>query len=176
MSAKKDKDGSERFADLIDDVVPLPDAGPAQAPKARRPTPRSGTPNAQPRRKDFIQDTGEGSGRAEDTARSIVVELRQGAHRPQRELDLHGLRSDVARRSLEQGLASALAAQERCVLVIHGLGKRSADGPVLKRALPGWIDASALAPRIMAWAPAPPDLGGEGATLVLLRRSRAPRS
>ncbi|MFQ5418592.1 MAG: Smr/MutS family protein, partial [Myxococcota bacterium] len=58
----------------------------------------------------------------------------------------------------------------RCVLVIHGRGRGSADGPVLKSALPGWLALPPLGASVMAFASAPPGDGGAGATVVLLRR------
>jgi DNA-nicking Smr family endonuclease len=116
-----------------------------------------------------------GSGRAEDVSRAILAKLRRGAHTPEREVDLHRLDARAARRRLESELAAAVRAGERCVLVIHGRGLHSEAGAVLRDALPVWLAAAPLADRVMAFAPAPRDRGGSGATLVLLRRQRAPQ-
>jgi DNA-nicking Smr family endonuclease len=173
VSGKKGKDDGESFADLVDDVVPLQERDRTHAPATRRPAPeRRGGGPARSGKTRFIRDTGDGSGRAEDAARRLVSELRLGEYAPEREIDLHGLRRDAAGRALTRGLAAASTARERCVLVIHGVGRRSPDEPVLKRAVPDWIENTPQAAQIVAYAPAPRDLGGEGATLILLRRAR----
>jgi DNA-nicking Smr family endonuclease len=173
LSGKRGKDDGESFADLVDDVAPLQERDRTHVPEARRPPPaRRGDPPGRGAKRRFIRDTGEGSGRAEDAARRLVSELRLGEHTPGREIDLHGLRRDAAGRALLQGLEAALAARERCVLVIHGVGRRSRNEPVLKQALPDWIENAPQAAEIIAYSPAPRGLGGEGATLILLRRDR----
>ena len=171
MSGGKEKEGGERFADLVDGVAPLDDRDRVRPHDAPRPRARARPGGAAAPTPAFLRDTGEGSGRARDTARRLVSELRTGEYPPEREIDLHGLRRDAARRALDQGLASALAARECCVLVIHGVGRRSPGEPVLKASLAGWLEESPHAGSILAFCPAPRALGGEGATLVRLRRS-----
>jgi DNA-nicking Smr family endonuclease len=57
--------------------------------------------------------------------------------------------------------------------VIHGQGKRSETGEaVLREGLPDWLTGSRCSEYVLAFAPAVARLGGEGATLVLLRRSK----
>ena len=68
---------------------------------------------------------------------------------------------------------AALDAGERCVLVIHGLGQRSPDEPVLKQAVPNWVENGPQASAVVAYSPAPRNLGHGGATLILLRRRRS---
>ena len=59
-----------------------------------------------------------------------------------------------------------------CVLIIHGQGQHSATGEaVLREALPGWLTQGTATRHVLAFSPAPDRLGGNGATLVLLRRS-----
>jgi DNA-nicking Smr family endonuclease len=124
----------------------------------------------------FARDEAPGSGRAEDVSRAILAELRRGRREPEREVDLHRMLARDAKALLARELADAVRSGERCVLVIHGRGLHSGEGgPVLRDALPGWLSSGPAASRVMAFAPAPPRLGGPGATLVLLRRSRAPR-
>ena len=50
----------------------------------------------------------------------------------------------------------ALAAGERCVLVVHGKGLHSADEPVLRNALPKWLGDPCLEGGILAFVPAQP--------------------
>jgi len=90
-------------------------------------------------------------------------------------VDLHGYPESEARGALRDGLRRARRAGLRCVRVVHGRGLRSAAGPVLKEALPGWLSEEPVAAWVLAFTSAPPRLGGTGATLVLLR-ARRPRS
>jgi DNA-nicking Smr family endonuclease len=115
-----------------------------------------------------------GGGRIDGAAsgfdRRRLVRLRGGDPPPDRELDLHGLRQDEARRAVGAALRDALAAGERCLLVIHGRGTRSEAGAVLRDALPRWLAEEPHGPRVLAFAAADDRAGG--ATYVLLRRPR----
>ena len=89
-----------------------------------------------------------------------------------RRVELHGSSSLEARHLLNNELTNASALGERCVLIVHGRGLHSEEGPVLKTAVIEWLTAPPLAARIMAFSSAPPADGGPGATGVLLRRKR----
>jgi len=121
-----------------------------------------------------LTDRGGGriDGAVPDFEHKRLVRLRRGDPPPERELDLHGLRGEEARRALHAELRAALAAGERCLLVIHGRGARSQAGAVLRDALPAWLAEPPHGPRILAFAAA--DDHGGGATYVLLRRTRHP--
>jgi len=97
--------------------------------------------------------------------------LRRGEIAPDREIDLHGMTRTAARRALGAELRAALAAGERCVLVVHGRGNRSESGPVLREALPAWLAEEPHQGAVLAFAAAEDRRGG--ATYVLLRRDRA---
>ena len=112
--------------------------------------------------------------RAEDVSRRQLAELRAGRMAVERETDLHGLSPADAKRALHRALAGALRDGVRCLLVIHGAGHHSVSGPVLKRALPEWLEHAPAAGDILAFATAPARHGGPGASLVLLRRARRP--
>jgi DNA-nicking Smr family endonuclease len=118
--------------------------------------------------------TDRGGGRVDGAAsgfdRRRLARLRRGDPPPDRELDLHGLRRDEARRRLRGELRDALAAGERCLLVIHGRGARSETGAVLRDALPAWLAEEPHGARVLAFASADDHAGG--ATYVLLRRAR----
>ena len=163
--------GGERFADLFSDAAPLAGEERVEPPGSRA---SPATPPTPERRSSvpFVHEPEVGDGRAEDVSRRVLAKLRRGEFSVEREVDLHGLRAAEAERVLRDELVAALAAGERCVLVIHGAGRRSRTGPVLKGSLPGWIERAPCADRVMAWASAPRRRGGEGATLVLLRRTR----
>lgn len=98
-----------------------------------------------------------------------LAELRRGRPPVERTVDLHGLTRDEARGKVRRFLQQVLAAGCRCVLVVHGRGRRSASTPVIKPALPEWLAAPPHGERVIAFTTAPPNLGGPGATLVLLR-------
>jgi len=116
------------------------------------------------------------AGRARDVAARLLRELRGGAHAIDARLDLHGRARGDAMREIERFVTSSAARGARALLVIHGRGHGSdAGGPVLRPAVWEWL-AGAAAERagVMAFTSARPRDGGDGATLILLRRP-APR-
>ncbi|MGH0033351.1 MAG: Smr/MutS family protein [Myxococcota bacterium] len=121
----------------------------------------------------FEDDGAAFQGRRDDVGRRTLADLRAGRVAVDREVDLHGLLARDARRELLAELADALRAGDRCVLVIHGAGHHSREGPVLRRKLPGWLMEGPRAGDVLAFASAPRKLGGAGASLVLLRRVRS---
>jgi DNA-nicking Smr family endonuclease len=98
--------------------------------------------------------------------------LRRGTPAPRRQIDLHGYTGDEARAEVRRFLGRALDAGLDCVSIVHGRGKGSEEGPVLKRALPGWLAEPPHGAGVLAFTTAPPRMGGAGATLVLLRAKR----
>ncbi len=127
-------------------------------------------PVGRPARFEFPDPEDRALGIASGIQSSQLRRLRDGRIRPERRIDLHGLRADSARRALQGEVLEAIRTGERCVLVVHGRGLRSVDEPVLRNALPDWLGDPRLEGRILAFAPAQPGDGGRGATYVLLRR------
>lgn len=111
-------------------------------------------------------------GQAEGADPRHLARLRSGSVEIDRRVDLHRMVASEARRRLRQALEAAGAAGEECVLVIHGRGHRSAEGPVLKQKLPEWLAEPPLDALVLAFASAPAGEGGPGATRVLLRQPR----
>lgn len=75
---------------------------------------------------------------------------------------------------------SSARAGRRALLVITGKGAVGPNatgkgGGVLRRSVPGWLAASAVARRILTVTPAHIRHGGDGAFYVLLRRERPPK-
>ena len=171
MSGKEDGD-DKGFADEVEGVKPLrgrdklrPRPG-ATLTAARRTAPS-------PQHSFVIERRGDDVfARGEDVSRKQLVELRAGRVPVDREVDLHGLDEAAARRALLAAIERAREDALRCLLVIHGAGHPSEAGPVLKRALPDWLTEDAVAGRLLAFATASTRLGGSGATLLLLRRTR----
>jgi DNA-nicking Smr family endonuclease len=88
------------------------------------------------------------------------------------EIELHGERADAAKRLVSGTLHEMMRAGERCARIVHGRGRHSEAGPVLKAGVLDWLTSPPLAAFVLCFCTAPPELGGAGATLVLLRRVR----
>ncbi|MGQ0698332.1 MAG: Smr/MutS family protein [Panacagrimonas sp.] len=98
----------------------------------------------------------------------VLRQLRRGGFRLEAELDLHGLNRDKARAAVSVFLAQCRDLDRRCVRIIHGKGNGSPNsGPVIKRALDGWLRKVR---DVLAFCSARPEDGGSGAVYVLLRR------
>ena len=99
----------------------------------------------------------------------VTRKLRQGQWSIQRQLDLHGLRSDEAREALGQFIRDAHKHGIRCVRVIHGKGLGSpGKTPVLKSRVHSWLVQKS---EVLAFVQAKPADGGAGALVVLLAPS-----
>jgi len=99
----------------------------------------------------------------------VTRRLRRGEWSIQRELDLHGLRTEDAREALAAFIRDAVKAGQRCVRVVHGKGLGSpGKAPVLKSRVQGWLIQKA---EVLAFVQAKPAEGGAGALLVLLQAS-----
>lgn len=97
----------------------------------------------------------------------VVRKLREGRWSIQRQLDLHGLRTDEAREALGRFIREAHQNGLRCVRVVHGKGLGSPGRmPVLKSRVHRWLVQKH---EVMAFVQARPADGGAGALVVLLR-------
>ncbi|HUV07637.1 MAG TPA: Smr/MutS family protein [Spirochaetia bacterium] len=116
-------------------------------------------PENEMERKDFAEDT---------NPRLLAAENRKKlrAMLPQRVLDLHGLISREAADRVIQFISQCHAQGLRKILIIHGKGKHSKEGPVLGNRIRKVIENSPLAGE---YGEADRDLGGSGATWVILR-------
>ena len=96
----------------------------------------------------------------------VTRRLRRGEWSIQRELDLHGLRTEDAREALAAFIRDVVKAGQRCVRVVHGKGLGSPGRtPVLKDKVHGWLIQKN---QVLAFVQARPLDGGAGALLVLL--------
>jgi len=101
----------------------------------------------------------------------VTRKLRLGHWAIQRQLDLHGLRSDEARAALALFLRQAQQHGIRCVRVVHGKGLGSpGKAPVLKRKVFAWLVQKN---EVLAFVQARPAEGGAGALVVLLQPGKA---
>jgi DNA-nicking Smr family endonuclease len=104
--------------------------------------------------------------------RKHLDRLKAGRVEVEYDIDLHGLGERDARYAVRHALEECFEAGGRCLLVVHGRGKGSELGPVLKESLVEWLTAPPAGRRVMAFSSARPEDGGAGATYVLLRRRR----
>ena len=101
----------------------------------------------------------------------VTRKLRKGEWRIQRDIDLHGLRTDAAREALGAFICEACRQGLRCVRVVHGKGLGSpGKTPVLKSRVHGWLVQKN---EVLAFVQARPAQGGAGALVVLLKPSSA---
>jgi hypothetical protein len=100
----------------------------------------------------------------------VVQKLRKGKWSIQRQIDLHGLRSDEAREALGSFIRESHKQGIRCVRVVHGKGLGSpGKAPVLKEKVHRWLVQKG---EVVAFVQAQPAQGGAGALVVLLQPVR----
>ena len=96
----------------------------------------------------------------------VTRKLRRGEWSIQREIDLHGMRTDEAREALGPFIREAHKHGIRCVRVVHGKGLGSpGKTPVLKGRVQSWLVQKK---EVLAFVQAKPAEGGAGALVVLL--------
>ncbi len=105
--------------------------------------------------------------RRKGIGRDVVHKLRAGHWSIQRQIDLHGLRTDEAREALGSFIRLSHRQGLRCVRVVHGKGLGSPGRmPVLKGRVHSWLVQKN---EVLAFVQARPAEGGAGALVVLLR-------
>ena len=105
--------------------------------------------------------------RREGVGLDVTRKLRAGHWSIQRQLDLHGLRSDEAREALGEFIRLSHRTGMRCVRVVHGKGLGSpGKTPVLKGKVQSWLVQKK---EVLAFVQARPAEGGAGALVVLLQ-------
>lgn len=121
-----------------------------------------------------IEDDGFVEGLRRDAPIEALGALRRDQPRVDATLDLHGLRESIVDDRLARWIREAHKKGARRVLVIHGKGLHSSEGvAVLRDAVLRVLEASIATPLVLAFASAPPAMGGSGATLVELTRARS---
>jgi DNA-nicking Smr family endonuclease len=101
----------------------------------------------------------------------VTQRLRKGDWSIQRQLDLHGLRTDEAREALGAFIRECFRHGIRCLRVVHGKGLGSPGRtPVLKSRVQAWLVQKN---EVLAFVQARPAEGGAGALVVLLRPAQA---
>lgn len=101
--------------------------------------------------------------------RSSWLKFKSGKMRAEQKLDLHGMTAARAHHAVIAFLHRAHDEGARCVEIVTGRGG-GAEGGVLKREFPLWLNLPALRPLILAACH--PHQANTGAVRVLLRRER----
>ena len=162
---------SELFRQAVDGVVPLTPSNRITPPESPRRIPIHSTEPPLPIA-DTLSDHGAGDTPLTEflrdgISRMTLRKLRRGQFPLQDSLDLHGLNSDEARKLLLEFLRDATQHGLRHVCVIHGKGWHADGGEgVLKPRVRHWLTQCA---EVLAFCEAPPNAGGGGAVLVLLK-------
>ena len=98
----------------------------------------------------------------------LAQKLSRGLWPVRAHLDLHGYRTEEARRALVDFILQAREAHVRCVRVVTGKGINSGeDGPVLKGQVRRWLRQMR---EVQAFVQAPAEEGGSGALRVLIAK------
>ena len=149
---------------------PLGAPPPPPAPRLRAPA-RNDDADAEAELAELVHGSG---GAARDGNQRLVRRLRDGDYPIEARLDLHGHTREKATDALERFVIQSLNAGRRSVLIIHGRGLNSGDaGPVLGEAVHRALEAGAVSRAILAFTHAGAAHGGDGATLVLLRKKKS---
>ncbi|WP_201556307.1 Smr/MutS family protein [Psychrobacter sp. 72-O-c] len=95
----------------------------------------------------------------------VFTQLKQGKLRWYDAVDIHGCTIEEARAAMTQLLSQAKQNNETMVKIVHGKGSEA----ILKTCVNGWLRQL---PEVLAFCSAPPKDGGNGAVLVLLKKSK----
>ena len=100
-----------------------------------------------------------------------IQQLKQGQLTPQAALDLHGNTKLEATARIETCIRKALVSHQTCIRIIHGKGMHTPQSShaVLKSHVNNILQQT---PAVLAFNSAPPQQGGQGALLVLLKSLR----
>jgi len=107
--------------------------------------------------------------RRDDVPAQTLRRLKRAEFAIEDEIDLHLLGERAAEDLLRRFLVEALNAAHHCVLIVHGKGLHSAQGPVLKGMVERVLSQRA---DVLAYASPPAAHGGTGAVLALLAARR----
>lgn len=95
----------------------------------------------------------------------IFDQLKQGKLRWYDAVDVHGCTIEEARVAMTQLISQAKQNNETSVKIVHGKGQEA----ILKTCVNGWLRQL---PEVLAFCSAPPKDGGNGAVLVLLKKTK----
>lgn len=99
----------------------------------------------------------------------LVRELSRGKKMPERSLDLHGMRQEVAFTRLQNFLQDAQLDGLKLVIVVTGKG--ASGGGVLKNSVPDWLELPSFRHMVIGYAEAGRFHGRDGALYVRVRKA-----
>lgn len=182
LEAKRAREHRNLFQTAVGKVQRLPEPGIANLrPAPPTPTPMQHLMDEAAAFTESISDTVDISTLLETDERlsfrrpgvgpDVTYKLRRGKWAIQRQIDLHGLRTDDAREALGAFIREAHRQGIRCVRVVTGKGLGSpGKAPVLKDKVHRWL---VQRNEVVAFVQAPPAQGGAGALVVLLQPLRS---
>lgn len=184
QTAHKTPDASTDTAwhDFLRGVKPLPNTPPPTAPAHIAPLiapalpVAASTPPAPPPRRPSPPRRPLLAGEHDGLDSATERRLKRGQLPIEASLDLHGLTRHAAFDALQAFIAESQMRGLRCVCIITGKGadergkRLGGEGGVLRQSLPLWLNEPDQRARIIGFFPARAREGGQGATLVLLRR------
>lgn len=181
LEAKRKEAQRNLFQAAVGKVKRMPDRGLANlAPKPPAPIPKQHQLDEAAAYQEAISDEvdvttlldtdDQLSFRRPGVGADVTQKLRKGKWSIQKQIDLHGLRSDEARETLTAFIREAHKQGIRCVRVVHGKGLGSpGKSPVLKEKVHRWLVQKT---EVVAFVQAQPAQGGAGALVVLLQPVR----
>jgi DNA-nicking Smr family endonuclease len=181
LEAKRKEAQRNLFQAAVGKVKRMPDRGLADlTPKPPAPIPKQHQLDEQAAYQEAISDEvdvttlldtdDQLSFRRPGVGADVTQKLRKGKWSIQKQIDLHGLRSDEARETLTAFIREAHKQGIRCVRVVHGKGLGSpGKSPVLKEKVHRWLVQKT---EVVAFVQAQPAQGGAGALVVLLQPVR----
>lgn len=101
----------------------------------------------------------------------LLKSLTKKRIRPQARLDLHGMTTARAHDSVRKFVHDSHRKGLRILLIVTGKGHRAGTGSI-KREFPHWLEEPALSKIVISSTSAPPHLGGSGAQILHLRKSK----
>lgn len=102
-----------------------------------------------------------------NTPKNVIKKLKQGNFEWQATLDLHGCTIEKAERKLNEFISDCMLSHIERVIIVHGQGKHSSHGSVLK---PAVLHQLSNYEAVLAYTAAQARDGGAGATYVLLNQ------
>lgn len=157
----------ELWSAVTADVKPYRDR-PVTSKPAMPPPARGVDAAAAPRHAPLPQKRPEPSMTIDETTRR---KLKRGRLDVDAKLDLHGFRQQEAHAALLDFLRRAQARGARLAIIVTGKGFGRADGGVLRRLAPLWLQGPGLRDIVVGFGEASRRHGGEGALYVRLRRA-----
>ncbi len=183
MPRRLREDERRLWSKVARSIEPLPgrrvpeEPEPAAAPERSKPAdparPATSSPKTAAARSRPPPPVSPRSGHHQGLDRRTAERLRRGKLSVDGAIDLHGMTQAGAHRALQDFISISYRQRRRVLLVVTGKGTFGAgERGILRARLPHWLSEPGLRDMVLAYHPARPQDGGDGAFYVLLRRLR----